>query len=85
MLWLSDAVIESRLNREPTMLGPTDWLAMIDKVVLFLAPKLIGGDDAPPLFAGQGAPTLADAVVLDGLEVGRSGEDVVLTAYLHRI
>jgi diaminohydroxyphosphoribosylaminopyrimidine deaminase / 5-amino-6-(5-phosphoribosylamino)uracil reductase len=53
--------------------------------VLFLAPKVIGGDDAPPLFAGPGAPTLSDAVGLDGLEVARSGEDVVLTAYIHRI
>jgi len=58
---------------------------VIDKVVLFLAPKLVGGDDAPPLFAGPGAQTLADAVGLDGLEVARSGEDVVLTAYVHRI
>ena len=73
------------LEGGPTLAGAFLREGLIDKVVFFLAPKLIGGDDAPPLFAGQGAPTLADAVVLDGLEVGRSGEDVVLTAYLHRI
>ena len=27
MLWLSVAVIEFRLNSDPTMLGPIDWLA----------------------------------------------------------
>ena len=51
--------------------------------MLFVAPKLVGGDDAPPLFAGPGARTLADAVPLSSLEAGRSGEDVVLTAYVH--
>ncbi len=69
----------------PTLAGAFLREGLIDKVVLFLAPKVIGGDDAPPLFAGPGAPTLAEAIGLDQLEVGRSGEDVVLTAYIHRI
>jgi diaminohydroxyphosphoribosylaminopyrimidine deaminase/5-amino-6-(5-phosphoribosylamino)uracil reductase len=73
------------LEGGPTLAGAFLRDGLIDKVVLFLAPKVIGGDDAPPLFAGPGAPTLADAVGLDGLEVARSGEDVVLTAYIQRI
>jgi len=71
------------LEGGPTLAGAFLRARLIDKVVLFLAPKLVGGDDAPPLFAGPGAPTLAQAVPLRGLEVGRSGEDVVLTAYIH--
>jgi len=31
---------------------------LVDRYVLYLAPALFGGDDARPLFAGQGAPTL---------------------------
>ena len=73
------------LEGGPTLAGAFLRQGLIDKVVLFLAPKVIGGDDAPPLFAGPGAPTLAEAIGLDQLEVGRSGEDVVLTAYIHRI
>jgi diaminohydroxyphosphoribosylaminopyrimidine deaminase/5-amino-6-(5-phosphoribosylamino)uracil reductase len=73
------------LEGGPTLAGAFLRDGLIDKLVLFLAPKLIGGDDAPPLFAGPGAPTLAEAVGLDGLEVARSGEDVVLTAYVHRV
>jgi diaminohydroxyphosphoribosylaminopyrimidine deaminase/5-amino-6-(5-phosphoribosylamino)uracil reductase len=71
------------LEGGPTLAGAFLRARLIDKLVLFLAPKLVGGDDAPPLFAGPGAPTLAQAVPLGGLEVGRSGEDVVLTAYIH--
>ncbi|HEV3130777.1 MAG TPA: bifunctional diaminohydroxyphosphoribosylaminopyrimidine deaminase/5-amino-6-(5-phosphoribosylamino)uracil reductase RibD [Acidimicrobiales bacterium] len=33
---------------------------LVDRYVLYLAPALFGGDDARPLFAGPGAPTLED-------------------------
>ena len=33
---------------------------LVDRYVLYLAPALFGGDDAVGLFAGSGAPTIAD-------------------------
>lgn len=33
---------------------------LVDQYVLYLAPALFGGDDAPGLFTGPGAPTMAD-------------------------
>ena len=33
---------------------------LVDRYVLYLAPALFGGDDARPLFAGPGAPTIDD-------------------------
>jgi diaminohydroxyphosphoribosylaminopyrimidine deaminase / 5-amino-6-(5-phosphoribosylamino)uracil reductase len=33
---------------------------LVDEHLLYLAPALMGGDDAPGLFSGPGAPTLAD-------------------------
>jgi diaminohydroxyphosphoribosylaminopyrimidine deaminase / 5-amino-6-(5-phosphoribosylamino)uracil reductase len=33
---------------------------LVDRYVLYLAPALMGGDDGRPLFAGPGAPRLAD-------------------------
>jgi diaminohydroxyphosphoribosylaminopyrimidine deaminase/5-amino-6-(5-phosphoribosylamino)uracil reductase len=33
---------------------------LVDRYVLYLAPALLGGDDAPGLFAGAGAPTIAE-------------------------
>jgi diaminohydroxyphosphoribosylaminopyrimidine deaminase/5-amino-6-(5-phosphoribosylamino)uracil reductase len=32
---------------------------LVDRYVMYLAPALFGGDDAAPLFAGPGAPTLS--------------------------
>jgi len=71
------------LEGGPTLAGAFLRAELIDKVVLFLAPKLAGGDDAPPLFAGPAAPTLADLVALSGLEVRHAGDDLVVTAYVH--
>ncbi|MGH9281501.1 MAG: bifunctional diaminohydroxyphosphoribosylaminopyrimidine deaminase/5-amino-6-(5-phosphoribosylamino)uracil reductase RibD [Acidimicrobiales bacterium] len=34
---------------------------LVDRYVLYLAPALLGGDDGRPLFAGPGAPTMAEA------------------------
>jgi diaminohydroxyphosphoribosylaminopyrimidine deaminase/5-amino-6-(5-phosphoribosylamino)uracil reductase len=34
---------------------------VVDRYVFYLAPALLGGDDARPLFAGPGAPTLDQA------------------------
>ena len=31
---------------------------LVDRYVLYLAPALFGGDDAPGLFTGPGAPTI---------------------------
>jgi diaminohydroxyphosphoribosylaminopyrimidine deaminase / 5-amino-6-(5-phosphoribosylamino)uracil reductase len=80
---LADEEVQSLLlEGGPTLAGAFLRLGAIDKLALFVAPKLIGGDDAPPLFAGPGAPTLAEALPVNGLTVARAGADVVLTGYL---
>ncbi|HEV3408643.1 MAG TPA: bifunctional diaminohydroxyphosphoribosylaminopyrimidine deaminase/5-amino-6-(5-phosphoribosylamino)uracil reductase RibD [Gaiellaceae bacterium] len=71
------------LEGGPTVAGEFLRLGLIDKIVLFVAPKLVGGDDAPPVFAGPGARRLADAPALFGLETARAGQDLVITAYVH--
>ncbi len=35
---------------------------LVDRYVLYLAPALFGGEDARPLFAGPGAPSIDGAV-----------------------
>lgn len=71
------------LEGGPTLAGSFLRAGLLDKLLLFVAPKLVGGDDAPSLFAGAGAPTLADAIPLAGLDFERSGEDLLLTAYVN--
>ena len=55
---------------------------VIDKLMLFLAPKLLGGSDGVPLFRGPGAGRMADARVLHRMRVRRVAEDVLIEGYL---
>ena len=71
------------LEGGPTLAGAFLRARLIDKLLLFVAPKLVGGDDAPPLFAGLSVRSLAEAVPVSGVEVTPVGEDLLLTAYIH--
>jgi diaminohydroxyphosphoribosylaminopyrimidine deaminase/5-amino-6-(5-phosphoribosylamino)uracil reductase len=70
------------LEGGPTLAGAFLRAGLIDKLLLFLAPKLAGGDDAPSLFAGPAVERLADALPVTRLDWQPVGEDLVLTAYL---
>ena len=54
---------------------------LVDKVLAFVAPIIIGGDTAPTPVKGAGASRLADALHLDRLSVERMGEDVLIVGY----
>src|SRR6516225_6286299 len=49
---------------------------LVDRYVLYLAPKIFGGDDGHPLFAGPGAGTIADVWTGRLISVERLGEDI---------
>jgi diaminohydroxyphosphoribosylaminopyrimidine deaminase/5-amino-6-(5-phosphoribosylamino)uracil reductase len=53
---------------------------LVDAVVVYLAPKLIGGEGAPGALGGEGAATMAEAVGLDLRGWERVGEDLELRA-----
>ena len=57
---------------------------LVDKVVAYVAPLIIGGDRAPSPVRGEGALSLAEAVRLRDLDVGCVGTDVRLVAYVER-
>jgi diaminohydroxyphosphoribosylaminopyrimidine deaminase/5-amino-6-(5-phosphoribosylamino)uracil reductase len=50
---------------------------LVDRVVLFIAPKLVGGDGIPWL-PGAGVQRMADALPLDIHETRRAGDDIVI-------
>ncbi|MFY9620041.1 MAG: bifunctional diaminohydroxyphosphoribosylaminopyrimidine deaminase/5-amino-6-(5-phosphoribosylamino)uracil reductase RibD [Pyrinomonadaceae bacterium] len=54
---------------------------LVNKVTFFVAPMLIGGQDAPSALAGAGAERIADAVRLQDIEVRPHGADVEITGY----
>jgi len=55
---------------------------LVDKVVFFVAPKILGGRDAVTPVEGEGAATLGEAVQLEDLKASPMGEDIMLSAYV---
>lgn len=51
---------------------------LVDRLAVFVAPKLVGGDGVP-LVAGPGPARMADALALERVTVERVGEDVLVT------
>ncbi|WP_077305135.1 bifunctional diaminohydroxyphosphoribosylaminopyrimidine deaminase/5-amino-6-(5-phosphoribosylamino)uracil reductase RibD [Terribacillus halophilus] len=54
---------------------------LIDKVVLYFAPKLIGGKAAPTFLEGTGFEKMADAVDLTHTEIIKIGQDFKFIGY----
>ncbi len=61
-----------------TLNGAALRTGIVDRIALFLAPILLGGGDGPGIFSGPGPLCLAEALRLKGLEVSRSGDDILI-------
>lgn len=57
---------------------------IVDKVVAFVAPKILGGTEALTSVEGTGFAALPDAVQIENLTGEPSGEDIMLTGYVKR-
>ena len=69
--------------------GPTLAWSMVedravDKVVVYLAPKLIGGQDAPGVLGGRGFAPIAQAMQLSIASIDLVGEDLRVEGHVHR-
>jgi diaminohydroxyphosphoribosylaminopyrimidine deaminase / 5-amino-6-(5-phosphoribosylamino)uracil reductase len=69
--------------------GPTlAWSAveadLVDRIVLYLAPRLLGGAEAPSILAGSGFAPLERAAQLRITDVRLIGNDVRVEADVHR-
>ena len=51
---------------------------LIDRVMIYMAPKLLGGNDGYGLFSGQGVDSLDDCLHLEDFRVTTLGEDILL-------
>ena len=52
----------------------------INEVITYIAPKLIGGKEAPTSFSGTGVPNLRDALQLSIKEVKQLGDDLKIVS-----
>ncbi len=66
------------LEGGPTLAGGFLRAGLVDRVVAYLAPTLLG--DGVPALVGTGISTLADGIGLDLTDVTRVGPDLRVTA-----
>src|SRR6266540_3645955 len=76
-------------STSPRAGGPTLAWSMVedravDKVVVYLAPRLIGGQDAPGVLGGRGFAPIGQAMHLSIASIDRVGEDLRVEAHVHR-
>ena len=64
-----------------TLLGSLFDRGLVDKVVAFIAPTIVGGKAAPGPVAGIGVERMTDAMPLHRVKVMRFGRDVAVVGY----
>lgn len=57
---------------------------LVDKVIVFIAPKILGGKNAPTAVEGAGFEKLSDSVYLKNTTVQKVGTDIFLTGYVQK-
>lgn len=57
---------------------------IVDKVLFFVAPKIIGGRDAITAVEGEGVARLSDALQLERMRATPVGEDILIEAYARK-
>jgi len=65
----------------PILAGLLLEAGLVDKITFFIAPMIIGGQDAPSAIGGDGAERIADARRLENVSVERRGPDIEVTGY----
>jgi diaminohydroxyphosphoribosylaminopyrimidine deaminase/5-amino-6-(5-phosphoribosylamino)uracil reductase len=56
---------------------------VVDKLSLFLAPKIMGGADSAPLFLDLGVSSLQDVFKINGMRSQKIGNDILIEGYFN--
>ncbi|HVF31535.1 MAG TPA: bifunctional diaminohydroxyphosphoribosylaminopyrimidine deaminase/5-amino-6-(5-phosphoribosylamino)uracil reductase RibD, partial [Acidimicrobiales bacterium] len=72
----AEGVVQLLVEGGATVAAAFHRAGLVDRYVLYLAPALFGGGDAPGLFTGPGAPTMADVWRGRIVETTRLGADL---------
>jgi len=54
---------------------------LVNKVTFFIAPKIVGGVDAPSAIGGHGVEAMSEALELERVDVVKRGNDIEVTGY----
>jgi diaminohydroxyphosphoribosylaminopyrimidine deaminase/5-amino-6-(5-phosphoribosylamino)uracil reductase len=55
---------------------------IVDKILIFYAPKLLGGNDGISVCMGKGAVSMNECIAVERTSVERFGEDVLIQGYI---
>ena len=66
------------------LLGSLFDRGLVDKVVAFISPIIIGGMEARMAVAGNGVDKVVDAAKLERIRVEKFGEDLMVIGYIKR-
>lgn len=65
----------------PILAGLLLDAGLVNKITFFIAPMIIGGQDAPSAIGGEGAEKITDARQLENVSFERRGPDIEVTGY----
>ena len=66
------------------LLGALIDQGLIDKVMVFIAPLIVGGSEATSAVAGRGASLISEALRLRDVEMRTFGDDVLVSGYVSK-
>ena len=55
---------------------------LVDKVLAFISPIVIGGEEAKGVIGGEGVSTIAEALSLNNVKVTNFDDDILVSGYL---
>jgi diaminohydroxyphosphoribosylaminopyrimidine deaminase/5-amino-6-(5-phosphoribosylamino)uracil reductase len=64
------------------LLGSLFDCGLVDKVIAFIAPVIIGGKEAKTAVAGKGVDKVIDAAKLERVRLEKFGEDLMISGYV---
>ena len=64
------------------LLGSMFDCGLVDKVVVFVAPIIIGGEKGKTAVAGKGVDKVVDSFKLKRMEIQRFGQDIMISGYI---
>lgn len=79
--WGIDSVL---LEGGGTLNGEMIRLGLVDRVQAYIAPKLIGGEQAKGPVGGAGIAKMADALALDEMTITRLGDDLLVEGRIRK-
>jgi len=57
---------------------------IVDKIIFFYAPKILGGDDGVPICKGKGPALMKDSIQIRDINIRRFDDDVMIEGYTYK-